>query len=176
MRLQVDCRSHRAWGWCAGVLVAVLLVAACSPTLNWREVRVGAMAALLPCKPDRAQRATALGSQQVSVEMAGCEAAGALFALSHVHLQEAGQVPVVLAAWQASALHNLRSTQAPAQPNPSGPAAVVLHVQGQRPDGSAVQAQLAWWVRGTDVYHAALYATRITPDMRDTFFTEPRWP
>ncbi len=162
--------------WCIGVLGSALLLGACSPALNWREVRVGEMTALLPCKPDRAQRATPLGAQDVPMEMAGCEAAGGLFALSHVHLQEAGQVPAVLAAWQASALRQLRSTQSHTQSNPPAQAALALSAQGQQPDGSAVQAQLAWWVRGADVYHAALYAPRITPEMHDTFFSEPRWP
>jgi len=41
----------------AVLMTAMALLAACSPTLNWREVRPEGtrLALLLPCKPDKAQ-------------------------------------------------------------------------------------------------------------------------
>src|SRR5689334_7855840 len=64
---------------------AVFALAACSPTFNWREVPIAdaGLVALLPCKPDRAERALPLGAESVRVDMAGCEAGGATFAVAH---------------------------------------------------------------------------------------------
>ena len=52
-------------------LLALFALAACSPALNWREVRVHSLLALLPCKPapavwsaqGQAQDGTALQAQ-----------------------------------------------------------------------------------------------------------------
>ena len=45
-----------------------------------------------------------------------------------------------------------------------------LTASGQAGDGQAVQARLAWVAAGTDVYHFAVYAARITPEMAEPFF------
>ena len=47
---------------CAAVALAA---AACTPSLNWREVRLAptTAVALLPCKPDRAERSEPLGGE-----------------------------------------------------------------------------------------------------------------
>ena len=68
------------------VLAALaVLAAACTPVFNWREVPVGEgdLVALLPCKPDRAERMLPLGTEAVRIDMAGCEAGGVTFAIAH---------------------------------------------------------------------------------------------
>ena len=67
----------------------LLTLAACTPSLNWRQVPVVQLAALLPCKPDHAERQVELLGAQQALAMWGCEAGGALFAVS--------QMPVPLA-------------------------------------------------------------------------------
>ena len=42
----------------------------------------------------------------------------------------------------------------------------------QRPDGSAVQAQLLWLNKGTDLYHVAVYAPTLRPEMTELLFSE----
>lgn len=158
-------------GLAAGLVLAQL---ACSPALNWREVHLDRMTARLPCKPDHAQRMVHLGRQEVALEMVGCEAEGALFAISHVRLQDIDHAADVLVAWRSNALSQLQSTQVTGWVNRPGHATEMLTASGRRSDGSAVQAQLAWWVRGADIFHAAVYADRVTPEMADTFFSEPR--
>lgn len=46
----------------APVLLGAGLLAACSPALNWREVRAtpSALKAMMPCKPDKAVRQVAV--------------------------------------------------------------------------------------------------------------------
>ena len=67
-------------------MAAFSLLAACTPTMNWREVRFdnSPVAALLPCKPDRATRSIALGGLARDMVMAGCEAGGAMFTVSYI--------------------------------------------------------------------------------------------
>lgn len=85
------------------VAAVVLLASACSPTFNWREVPMGAdaeLVALLPCKPDRAQRDLPLGNQSVAVDMIGCEAGGATFAVARVGARDMTQARDWLVAWR----------------------------------------------------------------------------
>lgn len=164
--------------WLLG-LAATVLVAACSPALNWREVPLEGLTARLPCKPDRAQRTVQLGGANLLLEMAGCEAAGGLFAISRVPLAEGTPSAALLAAWRAEALRNMQATavqerdfQPVAATGLRGAHAVMVSAQGQRPDGSAVQAQLLWLSSSTGIFHVAVYATRLNSDMTDLLFSD----
>ena len=66
------------------VSIAVVVLGACSPALDWRTVELEGLRTVLPCKPDRAARDVVLGELPVRMSMAGCEAQGALFAISQV--------------------------------------------------------------------------------------------
>ena len=99
------------------VISAILTpLLACTPALDWREVRfegaleasdASPLTALLPCKPDRATREQTVGGERVSLSMMGCPAAGATFTLSRMVLKTPAKAPQVLAAWQAATLANL---------------------------------------------------------------------
>jgi hypothetical protein len=173
--------------------VAVVL-AACSPALNWREVRLDRLAVWLPCKPDQGQRTVRLDLQEVALNMVGCESSGALFAVSHTRLSDPAQVDAVMRAWKAAALANMRATSLQERPFPwaspaagtgqppaallakiPGSALVMVEAQGQKPDGDALQARLLWFSSGADVFHIALYAPRVTADMTETLFSELRF-
>jgi hypothetical protein len=80
-------------------MVALSLLA-CTPTFNWRDVSFeqAPATALLPCKPDRGSRAVELAGQKLTMHMAGCEAGGAMFAVSLVELTDAQQSAAVLNA------------------------------------------------------------------------------
>jgi hypothetical protein len=77
-----------------------LLLAACTPTFNWRELSFEQASAsgLLPCKPDRASRPMQLADKNVVMHMAGCETGGAMFTLALVELQDAQHSGAVQAA------------------------------------------------------------------------------
>lgn len=81
---------------CAAVALAA---AACTPSLNWREVRLAptTAVALLPCKPDRAERSVPLGGEPTTLAVSGCEAGGATFALMAAKVP-AGRAPDELLA------------------------------------------------------------------------------
>jgi hypothetical protein len=79
--------------------------------------------------------------------------------------------------WRTATLANMRATSVVDSPlalPPGFTAASRIAVQGQRPDGSAVQGQLVWLVAGRDVFHLAVYGERLTQEMVDTFFSDTK--
>lgn len=169
--------ARRFW---ALALVAGLV--ACSPSLNWRAVPVAQLAALLPCTPDHAERQVELAGAQRTLAMWGCEADGALFAVSHVRVDTPASARPLIAAWQKAALRNMSGAtaqpvpfQVPVLTSQTLEPGVLLRTTGKHANSQAVQGQLAWFSRGTDVYHLAVYAPTLAPAMTDPFFTELHW-
>lgn len=153
-----------------------LSLLACTPALNWRETTLGRMTSLLPCKPDTATRQIELGRERVAMAMAGCEAGGAIYAISYVQAK-AGHSLELLGNWQTATLANMQATQADVRVQDlrvKGDVFSVhkLEVPGKRPDGQPVRAQLAWIVSRDDVFHLAVYADSLAGDVHDTFFSE----
>ena len=162
-------------GW---IVAGCLALTACSPALNWREVRLepSALVAMLPCKPDQRTRSVTLAGQNLSMHMMGCEADSATFAVSYADLPDATQAAAVQAQWQTAMLGNMRATQNLQSPlNIKGvvgaTGAVQLQAQGTQPDGRAVVAQGVWFIRGAQVFHAVMYAAKRNPEAADAFFT-----
>ena len=162
-------------GW---IVAGCLALTACSPALNWREVRLepSALVAMLPCKPDQGSRSVTLAGQNLSMHMMGCEADSATFAVSYADLPDATQAAAVQAQWQTAMLGNMRATQNLQSPlNIKGvvgaTGAVQLQAQGTQPDGRAVVAQGVWFIRGAQVFHAVMYAAKLNPEAADAFFT-----
>ena len=154
-----------------------LLLAACSPALNWREVPLagGELKALLPCKPDRVSRKQSLATHDIELAMAGCEAGGALYAVSVAELPAPDRARAVQVQWQANLLENMRASGASNTAYAIKGASptfepVRLTAAGTGPDGRAVQAQGVWFARGTHLYHAVIYAERISAGMSEPFF------
>jgi hypothetical protein len=83
---------------CAGILGS-----ACTPAFNWRDVAFEDLpvAALLPCKPDRATRTVPLAGAPRQMVMAGCAAGGATFTVAVVTVADSGQLAPVLAELKA---------------------------------------------------------------------------
>jgi hypothetical protein len=180
------------------VVLGALLLGACNPTLNWRETRIKdtGLLAMLPCKPDEGARVVPLGGRDVSLHMAGCDAGGATFAVAHATIASASAAPAVLAQWRTATLANMGavasrevplggtpSTRAGGTPNtmaggtPDSAASaastglVLVTAQGRRKDGSAVAMQGAWFAKDAQVFHAVVYAERISPEVTEAFFS-----
>jgi len=83
-------------GWVVlrlGIPLLLLAIVACTPTLNWREVRLAALTTFLPCKPDQAERTMRLGNADVVMEETGCETSDTVYAISHVAVYGARMSP-----------------------------------------------------------------------------------
>lgn len=161
------------------LLLATLAVAltACTPTLDWREVRddrAGLMA-LLPCKPDQGSRQVPLLGHDTAMRMWGCEAGGVLYTLSVAEVAAAHEVPDALRGWRQATLAHLQAVDTPgrlyaptgAQPQPESQR---LLGQGRQPDGRPVHFELAWFALGRQVVLAGWYASQAPRDGGETFW------
>ncbi len=148
--------------------LAVLLLGACSPSLNWRETRITDtdLIAMMPCKPAHHQRTVPLAGLTVTMQMTACDADGATFAIAHARIPDASAAPEVLAQWRKVTLANMGAGVAKESPPGSR-----LVAQGKRGDGSPVTLQATWFAQGSRVFHAAVYAPAITSDISETFFS-----
>ena len=169
-----------AWrGRTARVLALCLLSCACSPALNWRSVTLEGVQATLPCKPDQAQRPVQLASLDLTLSMTGCEADGGLYAVSHLRLVRGAQAQPVIDAWRAQALEAMSASAAPVSTPLAAlgarPALTVYQASGTNPRGQALQARWTWVQRDRDIYHWALYAPTIRPEMEEPFFSAMQW-
>ena len=176
-RLQASQQSGLARA--ASVAALCLPLGACSPTLNWRSVALEGVQAALPCKPDQAQRPVQLADLELTLSMAGCEADGGLYAVSHLRLAQGAQAQPLIDAWRAQALRAMRGTAAPVSTPLAAigtrPALTVYQASGSNPRGQALQARWAWVQRDRDIYHWALYAPAISAEMEEPFFNAMQW-
>jgi len=163
----------------AGALAVV--AAACTPTLDWRELRPEGSGALvlLPCRPSVQVRGVRLAGQTVRLAMHACSAGGATWALAVADVGDPAQVAPALDELRRAAAANLGAaggqplplTVAGATPNPSS---MRLQISGRLADGSAVQEQVAVFARGTQVFQASVIGERLPADGVETFFASLR--
>lgn len=167
-------------------LLMTFALSACSPTFNWREVRPdGApLQALMPCKPDTAQRTVPLAGSPTELHLLACETGGVQFALAWANLADAAQAPVAMASWRSASLLAIGVHSAPgdeastawAAAVPGAPQTLGVRASGQNPAGGAVQTRAVYFARGTQVFQAALYGERLPDEALDTFFGGLRLP
>jgi hypothetical protein len=169
---------HRAfWFW--GL---ALVLAGCAPTLDWREVRVGAAesVSLFPCKPSAHAREVSLGQQRVKLTLHACQAGGATWGLAWADVTDPAQVAPALRALLESARANLGEARVQARPfNAKGqtphPAAGRWALQGRYPDGQAVSGHVAVFSRGTVVFQATVLGVADPSEPADTFLAGLRF-
>ena len=165
----------------AAALSALLALAACSPTFNWREVRPDntRLRLLLPCKPDKAQKTVPFGGRPTPLSMLGCEAGGVTFAVAVAELGppgEAADAASLLAQWQSLTLANMKAGAAQRSPlalpgaAPAQPA-VLVQAQGQRADGTAVSGYAAYFAQGSQLFQVVMYAGQASPELAETYFS-----
>src|SRR5690349_18357404 len=126
----------------AAVVLCSMALAACSPTFNWREVRVesAGIKAMLPCKPEHGARRVTLAGRDVEMAGIGCDAGGATFAILQADIGDPALAGEVLAQWNRATLANMKAGAPRAAPFvPPGatanPASQRVVAQGQRADG-----------------------------------------
>lgn len=180
-------------------LAAAVLLAACSPTFNWREVPVAesGLTALLPCKPDRAERTLPLGAESVRVDMTGCEAGGATFAIAHASANGPAQAEAWLEAWRTATRAQLgkpeeagasgasgasgdaQVTQAPATLQRAAATPAPLRLDARK--RGAAPVQILWFAQSQKDGTVALYQATVlgapsSNEAAQTFFEGLRLP
>jgi hypothetical protein len=156
----------------------ILALIACSPALNWRDVRPEGtrLSMLLPCKPDKAEKQVPLGGRPTALRMLGCDADGLTFAISAADLGDASQAPAVLLAWQQVTLTNMKAAKADTiKPlkliGATGGQAVWVQATGLRTDGTPVLGHAAYFAHGATVFQAVIYGADIKTDVAQTYFS-----
>ena len=165
--------------------LSLLALTACYPTFNWRELRPEGtpLQALLPCKPESAERTVPLGEAPTVLHMHSCEASGLTFALAWVDAPDAAAVPALLSDWQRASLAAIRVDPAlhtdPAHrwnANVAGASlAQGITAQGTDPKGQPVQARAVYFARGAQVFQAAIYGSA-SDEVTTTFFDGLKLP
>ena len=149
---------------------------ACSPTLNWRELRPeGApLLALMPCKPETAIRPVPMLGQPTELHMHSCEAGGLTFAVAWAELPDASRSAQALDQWQVASLAAIRvAPQAGSAWEFKVPGATLVRgvkAQGSDHLGQVLQTQVAYFAQGNKVYQAAIYGPKVSADAASAFF------
>ena len=156
---------------------------ACSPALDWREVRPEGSGAvvLFPCKPKSHTRSAIIAGVGTPMTLVSCSAAGATFAMSHAEVADPGRVSDALGELRSALAANLGSTDARSAafalagmtPNRQ---AVRLWLSGILPDGTPMQGQAALFVRGTRVYQVVVLGPQLDEGAVSVFFEGLRLP
>jgi hypothetical protein len=160
-----------------GPIVVALLLAACAPNLDWREVRPegsGAVA-LFPCKPSAQTRTVRLAGGSATMTLLACTAGGTTWALAHADLADATRVGPALGELRIAAAANLGTSTAAEMPMKvpgatPNPAARRIEIVGHLPDGNAVREQVAVFSRGTQVFQATALGERPGVEALESFF------
>lgn len=151
-------RCAARWWLCLAVLLA-----ACSPSFNWRTWTAEGvpLQAMIPCKPDVAQRTVNLGGASAELNLHSCDNAGLRFALAWLAVPSTVDALSVMTQWQKASAQSLNS-QRPAVPM-EGPMVrgatqtAWWQLQGQDHRGQAVLSQTVYFTDGQRVYQAAVY-------------------
>ncbi len=166
--------------WASGFAASAALLA-CSPALDWRELRPADSGAqlMLPCKPQRHERTVALAGQPQKLVMLSCQADGQTWALAFADLADPSRLGAGLQALAQAAQTNIGAgspqslpLKVPgATPHPASQRAKLL---GKLPDGQAVQMQYAVFAHGTRVYQATALGPALADTAAETFMASLR--
>lgn len=164
-------------------LLALLpaLPGACSPALDWREVRPQgtAVVVLMPCRPQASARSVLLAGHAVRLSMLACKAQGLTFALAAADVGDPARVAATLAALRESAVANLDASVVGSEPAAvrgatPGTQPARVRLAGREPDGSAAQGQFVLFAHGTQVFEAVVLGTAVPEAAAGTFFDSLR--
>ena len=144
------------------MLTALAILAACSPTFDWRSVPLPdtPLVTELPCRPARFQRDVTVAGVPLRLFMLSCEAGGVTYGVATAEVGDPAKVDPVLFALRDSAAAAIRSSDPTAgalkldgiTPFPGNTSA---HLHGRRPDGATIEEAVRVFARGTRVYQAS---------------------
>ncbi len=147
------------------VLASVLLVllCACSPTLDWRQVRPQdwGLALAMPCRPSHQVRQVPLAGPAVELGLLACSADGHTFAVASADMSDPSRVGPALRALGEAARVNVQGTvedDRAAEVAGMTPQAAARHwrLRGRLPDGTQVREQVMVFAHGLRVFQASL--------------------
>lgn len=156
------------------LILASLLLSACSPELNWREVHAteGAYTILMPAKPASHSRRLKLDAIDADMTLRGAEVNKVSYVVGAVTLSSPAQAQQALAAMQTGMLRNI------AAGTPQQRTVLVdklpmteLSAQGKAPSGQALSLRARFAARGNRAYQAVVLgpAAQVQDEAAQTF-------
>lgn len=156
---------------------ALLTVAACSPELDWRDVRPDGSGAtlLLPCKAESRTRDVRLAGSSVHLTLLNCSAGGITWALAFADVGDPRRVRTALDELMSATQANLGAAGARSLPlavpgSTPDPGAGRVQFSGHLPEGAEVKVQTAVFSRGTWVFQATVLGRQLPAQALETFF------
>ncbi|MCU6434174.1 hypothetical protein LPB67_10375 [Undibacterium sp. Jales W-56] len=155
-------------------LGCALLLCACSPKFDWREVRGSdaPYSVLMPAKPSSHSRSMQLEEVRLTMQMTGADAEGISFAVGSARVDDASKIPAVLAAMKSGMLNNIHGsiTSEKAGSTMQGNE---LEARGNLQNGQPVVLAAKFVTRGPWVYQVIIMGREkaVTRDVIDTFMT-----
>jgi hypothetical protein len=156
-----------------------LALAACTPALNWREVRPegSQVRSMFPCKPASQARRVAMAGRTLEMSMWACSVDETVYALSFADVKDPARVGAALDELGRAAQSNLQSRDGGAASQPAAVVGMTPHPQsaqwrlsGRLPDGRDVQERALLFSHGTQVYQATMLGARLDAEAQETFF------
>ena len=146
----------------ASLPLGLFALAACTPTLDWRAVRLPdtELVADMPCRPGRFQRDVVVAGAPLKMFMLSCEAGGVTYGVATADVGDPTRVDAVLGALAAGARAAVRSHDATASAFDL-PGATPFHgnvsarLHGVRPDGVAIEESMRVFGRGARVFQVS---------------------
>jgi hypothetical protein len=163
-------------------MMALLGLPACSPALNWREVRLNepGLIAMFPCRPVAQSRGLTLAGRSLSPRLHGCESDGRTYAVLTVDVQDPAVVNAVMQALRDTSLAKLDAS-AGASASTAGwqvpgmtpqPAAGRWRLSRGAPGVASVEMETAVFARGTWVIQASVIGAPTEQDLAGEPFFE----
>ena len=157
-------------------LAGVLLLSACSPKYNWREVRgTGApFTVMLPAKPASHARLIDLDGIAVTMTMTAAEVDGVTFAVGAAALPDTTQSQQALNAMKNGLVRNINGTIREEKSSPAGTTPITITLEASSPPTQNSQRLLLarFVAKGEHVYQVIVAGEEqaVSREEADTFF------
>ncbi|MFZ6689317.1 hypothetical protein ACO0K0_16360 [Undibacterium sp. SXout11W] len=152
------------------ILLSALLLSACNPQFNWREIHSNdaPFSVLMPGKADSFSQDIQLAGVPVKMTMTATDVGGLNFAVGSVKLTDAGKTTEVLAAMQNGMIKNIQGSIT----KPVTATNTVMEVHGKAGSSDVVMAA-RFLNHGNWVYQIIILGpeNKMTPDTVETFMS-----
>jgi hypothetical protein len=158
------------------ILLAGVLLGACSPTYNWRDYASpdAPYRVMFPAKPASFTRTVDLDGMQVSMTMTAAEVDGATFAVGSAEAPDEAHARAALPAMMRALLHNIGAgdTQAKLHADSSGKSSGEIDATGST-KGVPVRLVGHFEARGKRFYQVIVLgkANAVPPEQIEQFLT-----
>jgi len=160
----------------AACTAGALMLSACSPKLDWREVQGNSVpySVLMPAKPTSFSRPVNLDGIQVTMTMTAAEVDDVTFAVGTAELPDAAQAPRALEAMKKAMVNNIQGTIRSEKPTGAAAAPTIIDIEATgTANGQSKILYARFTTKGKWVYQAIILGKEktIAPETVETFFS-----